>query len=90
MEPLADSLRKRMHRVGLESALSASFILETARRVLPTDCNPKSIHNGVMWIEAPTGADAYFYKQEAENFVERINAALGKKVVEVVKVRIRH
>lgn len=88
MDSLHDAMMKRMERVGLEKALSATFILEAANRVLPQQFRAKTFRNGVLTLEANVAAHAYIYKQEEETFLEQINAALPEKIVEKLRLRV--
>lgn len=90
MEPLGDSLKKRLQKVGSSGVFSAAAMLEMTKRVLPEGATPKSIRNGILWVEVATGAEAYFFKQESETYCERINAALGQEAVHTLRIRVRH
>lgn len=90
MEALGDSLKKRLQKSGATGAFTAAAMLDVAKRVLPKEATPKSIYNGVLWIEVATGADAYFFKQESDTYIERVNAALGKEIIHTLRLRVRH
>lgn len=90
MEPLFDSLKKRLDRQGLDQAISAASHLVIAKRVLPGSANPKSLRNGVMWIEIDSPTEAYFFNQELDDYIEKINAALGQPLVTSLRLRVLH
>ncbi len=90
MESLGDALQKRISQRGLSSAISATLILEAARRVLPPNVVPHTFRDKTLNVTLTSASDAYFFKQECENYLELINAALPKPVVESIRVRIKH
>ncbi len=90
METLHDALLKRMGNVGLEKVLSASMLVESANRVLPPEFCAKTFKNDCLTIETATSASAYFFKQDSETYLERINAALSNPVVKQLRLRIKH
>ncbi len=90
MESLSDSLKKRLDKRGLDGVLTAATLLEIAKRVVPNHVIPKSLHSGVMWVEVSSGSEAYFFKQEIEDYIERINAAIGQEVVTSIRIRTTH
>lgn len=90
MDSLSDAMKHRLDRHGLDQAISIATDLETTKRILPRFANPKSLRGGVLWVEIDTPAHAYFFKQDIDNTVERINAALGKSLVTDIRIRISH
>lgn len=90
MEPLHEALIKRMERFGLEKAMSATFIIEAANRVLPEHARAKTFSNGALTVELATPAEAYFFKQEIDSYIEQINAALSEPQVEKIRIRTHH
>jgi predicted nucleic acid-binding Zn ribbon protein len=90
MESMGDALRKRLDRAGLGNAMEASVIVESANRVLPQPLRAKTIKDGTLTIEAETGRDAFFLKQEIETYLERINAALPQSIVKSIRIRSKH
>lgn len=90
MDSLHDALLNRAKRQGLETTLTAAMVVESANRVLPTICKAKQIKNGVLTIYAKSAADSYACKQEADSYIELINAALPSPMVKEIIVRIQH
>ncbi len=90
MEPIAESLRKRLQARGLDQAISASVLTESANRVLPPACRAKTFKNGILTISVASGEEAYFFKQDKEQYIERINAALYEPVVKDLIFRVTH
>ena len=90
MESMHEAMIKRMGKFGLEKALSATIILESANRVLPPSYRGKVFKDGVITIEVPTSRDAYFFKQDLESTIEQINAALGKAEVTAIRIRVAY
>ena len=90
MDSISDAMKHRLNRHGLDQAISTATHLETAKRVLPVFAIPKTLRAGVLWIEVDTPAHAYFFNQELDDALERINAAIGKQLVTSIKVRISH
>jgi hypothetical protein len=79
-----------MQTFGLAKALSAQFIIETANRILPEQFRAKTFKNNCLTVAVSSSAEAYFFKQECETHLERINAALEKPVVERIRIQVNH
>lgn len=90
MDSIHDMLIKRARRQGMETAITATIIIEAANRVLPSTAKAKTFNNGVLYVEASSGAEAYLFKQELVSHLECVNAALPEPVVKELKVRIKH
>ena len=90
MESLSDAMKQRLNRHGIDQAISSATDLETAKRVLPPYATPKKLREGVLWVEIDTPANAYFFREDSENIIERINAAIGKPIVTNLKIRISY
>jgi len=90
MEPIHDAIRRHMDKVGLGKAFSATLILEMANRVLPQGARAVVYKDKTVTIEANSSGQAYFLKQDTETYREQMNAALGKELIEKVRIRIKH
>lgn len=90
MDSLSDAMKKRLDRQHLDQALSAASKIEIVRRVLPSYVVPKTLAHSTLMVEIDTPVHAYFFKQELEDYIERINAALGTPAVTTVKIWITH
>jgi hypothetical protein len=90
MDSMHDALIKRMRNFGLDKAITATVIIEAANRILPPEVRAMTFHKGVLTVQAQTGTDAYMLKQELDDSIERINAALAQKPIESIRIRIRH
>lgn len=90
MESLSDSLNRRLSKKGMDGLVTAASLLETAKRVVPESATPKSLRDGLMWIEITTPVEAYFFKQEIENHTDAINAAIGQPIVKEIRIRVLH
>ncbi len=90
MESLNDAIMDRMARVGQAKAYSASLVLETANRVLPEGFRATTYKAASITIETRIGSEAYFFKQDLDTHLERINAALPKPEVKSLRLRIKH
>ncbi len=90
MDSLFDAMKHRLDRHGLDQAISIASHLETVKRIVPLYVVPKSLRTGILWVEIDTPAHAYFFKQDKEDTIERINAAIGKPLVTDIRIRINH
>lgn len=90
MESLSDALKGRIQHFGLSKAITATQIIDAANRVIPPNFQAKVYKNNSVTVEAPNSAEAYFFKQDVDMYIERINAALNSQEVEHIKIRINH
>lgn len=90
MESLHDALMKRMGNYGIEKAVSATLIIEAANRILPPMVRAKTYRGDILTVEAKTSTDAYFFKQDLETYLERINAAIPQAAIKNIRIHTKH
>ncbi len=90
MDSLHDALVNRAKRQGLETTLTAAMIVESANRVLPIICKAKQYKNGVLTLYSKSAADSYACKQDADSYIELVNAALPNPVIKEIVIRIQY
>lgn len=90
MESMHEALLKRMDKFGLAKAITATVILESVNRVLPEGVIAKTYKNGVVTVHIGTSAEAYFFKQEQDVYLERMQAALPEAKIEKIRIWVNH